>query len=82
VARGNKALLDVRGVSLRASHRVLIVPLKKAPTGITVVRQKLMSDSLITVLIDLTKDVSPGEYGVVVEEPGSRSNALVFTVTK
>jgi len=83
VARGNKALLDVRGSSLRTSHRVQIVPLKKPPTGITVVRQKLVNDGLITVLIDLGKDVSPGEYGLVVEDAlGPRSNTLIFTVTK
>lgn len=83
VSRGGKALLDVRGTSLRTTHRVQIVPLKKAPAGITVVRQKLVSDVLITVLLDLTRDVSPGEYGVVVEEvQGGRSNTLVFTVAK
>jgi len=83
VARPGKSLLDIRGTSLRPTHRVRIVPLKKAPSGISVVRQKLVSDTLITVLVDLAPDVSPGEYGLVVEEPqGPRSNTLIFTVSK
>jgi hypothetical protein len=83
VARPGKVLLDIRGSALRPEHHVLIVPLKKAPSGISVVRQKLQGDALITVLLNLDASVSPGEYGLAVEDAqGVRSNTLVFTVTK
>jgi hypothetical protein len=83
VARPGKVLLDIRGSALRPEHHVLVVPLKKAPSGISVVRQKLQGDALITVLLNLDPSVSPGEYGLAVEDAqGVRSNTLVFTVTK
>jgi hypothetical protein len=83
VARPGKVLLDIRGSALRPEHHVLVVPLKRAPSGISVVRQKLQGDALITVLLNLDASVSPGEYGLAVEDAqGVRSNTLVFTVTK
>jgi hypothetical protein len=83
VTRPGKVLLDIRGNALRPDHHVLVVPLKKAPSGISVVRQKLQGDELITVLLNLDPSVSPGEYGLAVEDAqGVRSNTLVFTVTK
>jgi hypothetical protein len=83
VPRPGKALLDIRGNALRPEHHVLVVALKKAPSGISVVRQKLQGDALITVLLNLDASVSPGEYGLAVEDArGVRSNTLIFTVTK
>jgi hypothetical protein len=56
---------------------------KEVPWGITVVRQKLVGDSLITVLLDLEETVEPGEYALAVEDGlGTRSAPVIFEVTR
>jgi hypothetical protein len=83
VKRPGKVMVDLRGQGFRDQHRVLVLPVKKAPRGITVVRAKRVNDTTITVLIDLTADADTGEYGIAVEdERGTRTEALVFKVTK
>ncbi len=60
-----------------------MLPVKKVPRGITVVRQKHVSDTLITILLQLEDTAEPGEYAIAVEDGrGNRSKPLIFTVTK
>jgi hypothetical protein len=82
VSRPGKVLIDLHGIGFRPRHRALVLPVKKVPWGITVVRQKLVGDSLITVLLDLEDTVEPGEYALAVEDGfGTRSDPMIFEVT-
>jgi hypothetical protein len=83
VKRPGKALLDLHGQNFLDQHRVQVLPLKKAPRGISVVRHQRTSDSLIRVLIELTDQAEPGEYAIALEDAaGNRTAPLTFTVTK
>jgi hypothetical protein len=83
VKRPGKVLIDLRGEGFLEQHRVRILPVKKVPRGITVVRHKRVSDSLITVLVELTADADPGDYAFAVEDGlGQRTEPLIFKVTK
>jgi len=83
VKRPGKVLLDLRGQGFSSQHRAQVLPVKKAPQGITIVRQKRVSDSLITILVELSEAAEPGDYGIAVEDGlGARTEALVFKVTK
>jgi hypothetical protein len=83
VKRGGRALLDLRGTGLRSDQRVQILGIKDLPKGISVVRQKWTSASLVTVLLELDANVSPTIYGITLESAnGERTNPLHFTVTK
>jgi hypothetical protein len=83
VRRPGKVLLDLRGAGLRADLRVRILPLKAIPRGITVVRQKWTSSSLVSVLIELDGNVTPAVYAIALEDAaGGLTNPLQFNVTK
>ncbi|HYN01625.1 MAG TPA: hypothetical protein VE359_04210 [Vicinamibacteria bacterium] len=83
VRRPGRALLDLRGTGLRADLRARILPLREAPRGISVARQKWVSPSLVTVLLELEETVTPGVYAVALEDPsGRQTKPLQFTVTK
>jgi hypothetical protein len=76
-------MLDVRGTGLRPEHRARVVPLKEAPRGITIARQKYVNDTLLTILLDLDATTAPGAYGLVLEDQrGPHTNPVTFTVTK
>ena len=46
-------------------------------------RQKWVSSSLVTVLLELEENVTPGVYAVALEDPsGRQTKPLQFTVTK
>jgi hypothetical protein len=48
-----------------------------------VARQKWVSATLVTVLLELEETVTPGVYAVALEDPsGLQTRALQFTVTK
>lgn len=83
VRRPGRALLDLRGTGLRADLRARVLPLREAPRGISVARQKWVSSSLVTVLLELEETVTPGVYAVALEDPsGRQTKPLQFTVTK
>ena len=83
VKRPGKVLVDLRGVGLRPEHQARVLAVKKVPWGIKVLRQKHVSDTLITVLLELEDGAEPGEYAIAVEDgQGVRSEPLAFTVTK
>jgi hypothetical protein len=83
VRRPGKVMLDLRGTGLRSDQRVLILALKEAPKGITIVRQKWTSPSLVSVLIELDAHVAPAAYAIALESAnGERTNPLQLTVTK
>jgi hypothetical protein len=83
VRRPGKVLLDLRGTGLRSDLRVLVLPLREVPRGISVARQKWVSPTLVTVLLDLDASVAPGAYAIALEEPGGgQTRPLSFTVTK
>lgn len=83
VRRPGKVLLDIRGSGLRANQRVRVLPLKENPRGITVVRQKWTSSSLVSVLIELDASVTPTAYAIALEDPaGALTNPLQLVVTK
>ena len=83
VRRPGRALLDLRGTGLRADLRARVLPLREAPRGISVARQKWVSSSLVTVLLELGENVTPGVYAVALEDPsGRQTKPLQFTVTK
>ncbi|HSD66194.1 MAG TPA: hypothetical protein VLF95_05810, partial [Vicinamibacteria bacterium] len=83
VRRPGKTLLDVRGTGLRPDLRARVLPLKEAPRGITVARQKWVSANLVTVLLELDDSVAPGIYAIALEDPaGGPVRPLQFTVSK
>jgi hypothetical protein len=83
VKRPGKALVDLRGTGLRPEHRARILPVKKVPWGIKIIRQKLVNDTLMTILLELEESAEPGEYAIAVEDGrGNRSEPLVFEITK
>jgi len=83
VRRGGRVMLDIRGSGLRSDQHVLILPLKEVPRGITVIRQKWTSPSLVTVLLELDAGVTPAAYAIALETAsGERTNPLHLTVTK
>ena len=76
-------LIDLRGAGLRSDLRVRILPLKETPRGIAVVRQKWTSANLLSVLLELDKDVTPTTYAIALEDgSGGLTNPLQFHVTK
>jgi hypothetical protein len=81
--RGGRVLLDIRGAGLRADQHVQILPIKDAPRGISVVRQKWANANLVTVLLELDGNVTPSAYAIALESAtGERTNPLHITVTK
>jgi hypothetical protein len=83
VHRPGKALLDLRGANLRPADRASVVAVKALPHGITISRQKFVSDTLITILLELDATVAPGVYGLVLaDQQGPLSNTVTFTVAK
>jgi hypothetical protein len=83
VRRPGRALLDLRGSGFRSDLRVRILPLRESTRGITVARQRWVSASLVTVLLELDEKVSPGVYAVAIEDPtGGQTRPLQFSVTK
>jgi hypothetical protein len=83
IRRPGKHLLDLRGTGLRPDLRARILPLKEVPRGITVARQKWVSASLVTVLLELDENVAPGAYAIALEDPaGGPVKPLQFIVTK
>jgi hypothetical protein len=83
VRRPGRALLDLRGSGFRPDLRVLVLPLREAPRGIRVARQKWVSATLVTVLLELDASVAPGAYAIALEDPAAGpTKPLQFTVTK
>jgi hypothetical protein len=83
VRRPGKVLVDLRGTGLGPGHQARILPVKKVPRGIKVVKQKYVDDTLMTVLLELEESAEPGEYAIAVEDGrGNRSEPLIFEVTK
>ena len=81
--RPGRVLLDLRGTGLRPDLRVRVLPLREAPRGITVARQKWVSANLMTVLLELEDAATPAVYGIALEDPdGGLTKPLSFTVTK
>ncbi|MGE5124896.1 MAG: hypothetical protein ACM3PV_01295 [Betaproteobacteria bacterium] len=81
--RGGKVLLDLRGTGLYDGVRVRILPLRDAPRGISMVRQKVENDTLLRVLVDLDAQVTPAPYAIVLEDAeGRQTKPVTFTVTK
>jgi hypothetical protein len=76
-------LLDIRGAGLRADQHVQILPIKDAPRGISVVRQKWVNANLVTVLLELDANVAPTAYAITLDSAnGERTNPVHITVTK
>ena len=83
VKRGVTTILDVRGSGLRADQKAAILKIKEAPNGITVVKQKFVSPSLVQVVVKLDETAAPGAYALAMSDgAGGHSNTLSFTVAK
>jgi hypothetical protein len=83
VRRPGKALLDLRGSGFRPDLRARILPVRKAPRDVVVLRQKFVNSTLITVLVELGEHAETGEFAIAVEDDlGTRSQGVVFTITK
>jgi len=83
VRRPGRVLLDIRGTGLRSDQRARILPLKEAPRGITIVRQKWTGPNLVTILLELDGSVTPAAYAIALEGAnGDRTNPLQLSVTK
>ncbi|HXY40680.1 MAG TPA: hypothetical protein VEQ10_13485, partial [Vicinamibacteria bacterium] len=81
--RGGKVLLDLHGTGLHDGLRATIVAIKEAPRGITIMRQKCPSDTLMNVLLDIDANAAPGAYAIVVDDPaGQKTKPLTFTVAR
>ena len=72
IRRPGRALLDLRGTGLRSDLRARVLPLRDAPRGITVARQKWVSASLVTVLLELDAGRHAGGLRHRPRRPGRR----------
>jgi hypothetical protein len=62
---------------------VRVLPVKETPRGITVLRQKWTSPTLLSVLLELDGSVTPGVYAIALEDAsGMRTNALQLQIAK
>jgi hypothetical protein len=83
VKRPGRVLIDLRGQGFQEQHLVQVLAVKKAPRGISVVRQKRVNDTLITVLLDLSEDADTGDYALALDNGlGERTESVIFKVTK
>lgn len=83
VRRPGRVLLDIRGSGLRPDQHARVLPMKEAPRGITVIRQKWVGPTLVNVLLELDGTVTPTTYAIALEDAsGNRTNPLQLTVTK
>ncbi len=83
IKRPGRVLIDLRGAGLRSDLRVRILPIKETPRGITIVRQKWTSASLVSVLLELDANVTPTAYAIALEDrSGALTNPLQLHVTK
>jgi hypothetical protein len=81
--RGTQGLLDLRGNNFRSEHQVSFLKVKEAPSGLTVVRHRLVSPSLIQVLVKIDERATPGAYGMALADAqGQLTNTLAFSVQK
>ena len=81
--RPGKVMLDLRGAGMHDGVRVQVLPLRETPRGISILRQKCESDTLVRVLLQLDPQVAPGAYAVALEDTGGRqTKPLTFTVTR
>lgn len=81
--RPGKVLFDLRGTGLHAALRARVLPIREAPRGILVVRQKWVDPTLVTVLVELDSEVKPGAYAITLEDAqGQQAKPLTFTVTR
>jgi hypothetical protein len=83
VKRPGRVLIDLRGAGLRSDLQVRVLPVKETPRGITVLRQKWTSPTLLSVLLELDGSVTPGVYAIALEDAsGMRTNALQLQIAK
>jgi hypothetical protein len=83
VRRPGKVMVDLHGSGLRVDLVVRVVAMREMPRGIAVARQKWVSASLMTVLLELDESVKPAAYAIALEDPaGGPLKTLPFTVTK
>jgi len=81
--RPGKVLFDLRGSNLHAALRARVLPVREAPRGIAVVRQKCAGAALVNVLLEFDATVAPGAYALVLEDAaGRQTKPLTFTVVK
>lgn len=83
VKRPGKVMLDLRGTGFRSDHRAQVVALKKTPRGISVIGQKVVNDTLITVLLELAPNAETGDFAIaVVDDGGTQTAPASFKVNK
>jgi hypothetical protein len=81
--RGATTILDVRGSGLRADQKATVLKIREPPSGISVVKQKFVSGSLVQVVVKLDESALPGVYGLAMSDgSGAFSNTLSITVAK
>jgi eukaryotic-like serine/threonine-protein kinase len=81
--RPGKVLLDLRGSGMHDGVRLRVAALREPTRGISVLRQKCESDTLIRVLLDLDAQTAPGAYTLTLEDAdGQQTKPLAFTVTR
>jgi hypothetical protein len=83
MARGSTNLYDVHGSGLRADHRAAFLKGREVAVGISVVKQKIVSEARIQLLIRVDPDAQPGSYAVgLVDAEGKATNTVSFTIAK
>jgi hypothetical protein len=83
VKRPGRVLIDLRGAGLRSDLQVRVLQVKETPRGITVVRQRWTSPTLLSALLELDGTVAPGVYAIALEDAsGTRTNTLQLHITK
>ena len=76
-------LFDLHGTGLHDGLRAAIMAVKEMPRGITIVRQKCASDTVMNVLVDIDASAAPGAYAIVLDDPaGHQTRPLTFTVAR
>ena len=76
-------LFDLHGTGLHDGLHAAIVAVKEVPRGITIVRQKCASDTVMNVLVDIDASAAPGAYAIVLDDPaGHQTRPLTFTVAR
>jgi hypothetical protein len=81
--RASTAILDLHGAGLRAEHRAVVFRGRDASAELRVMRQRLVSPTLVQIVIAVDAAAPSGSYTLAVtDSEGHMSNSLRLDVAK
>jgi hypothetical protein len=81
VRRGSAFRLELRGSALRPDHRARVLRGRRDATGIAVVRQEVVSPTLVSVVVLVDEDAPLGSYSIaLLDGDGHMTNSVGFEV--